>query len=227
MKIGFITTLNTNIGDDFIRTGIENIIFSLLDKERLQFTYVNKHQPETALSTRSPSILLNKLPDFKGKGRLKRILEKYYNKKFSVYSKQNLIIQSGAPFLWPNCYMNEWAEPIWYNAIGQLKEEIPTLNLAIGSCYPWENQSEVFQNKKDEKYAQDIGSFCRITTTRDRLASKLLHSVGVDNKLMPCTAFFVDNTYVNNEKGKYVLINYMEGGGILIGSKTLTKKNGN
>jgi hypothetical protein len=212
MKIGFITTINTNIGDDFIRTGIENILDSVKGNSTLTYTYVNKHFPETAIIPNSPWHWLNRLPNFKGKSRLYRFFEKYLLFRFSVFKNQDLIIQSGAPVLWPNCQENEWAQPIWYHTIGRLKDRIPVVNLAAGSCYPWENQDS-FSNIKEADYAKDIGGFCRLTTTRDTLANKLFSSVGVNNTLMPCTAFFVSKQFENLNEGKYILINYMKGGG--------------
>lgn len=211
MKIGFVTTINTNIGDDFIRTGIENILDSV-KKSEITYTYVNKHNPETSILPGSPWFWLNKLPKFKGRGRLIRFFEKHFTAQYSVFKNQDLIIQSGAPVLWPNCQDNEWAQPIWYNTLGKLKNKIPVLNIAAGSCYPWENK-ETFHTQAEAQYAKDIGSFCRLTTTRDTLAEKLFNSVGVENTLMPCTAFFVSKQFENTNRGKYILINYMKGGG--------------
>jgi hypothetical protein len=51
-------------------------------------------------------------------------------------------VQCGAPVLWPNCNKCEWAEPLWYSVIGRLHKKTPVLNLAAGSCYPWEKQPE-------------------------------------------------------------------------------------
>lgn len=212
MKIGFITTIDTNIGDDFIRTGIENIIASLKDPSQIQYTYVNKHKPETAIRRGSIVDVVRRLPNFRGKGRLLNFIENKFYAKSSVYSDQDLIIQSGAPVLWQNCHTNEWAQPIWYNTVGKLKDKIPVINLAAGSCYPWEKQGDFF-NQEEAKYAKDIAGFCKLTTTRDKLAHKLFNSVNAANTLMPCSAFFVAKQFENNDSGKYVLVNYMKGGG--------------
>lgn len=213
MKIGFITTINTNIGDDFIRTGIENILYSLKDKSEIKFTYVNKHKPETEILKNSIFGFLYKLPNFKGRRTLIRKFENHYTYLNYFFKNQDLIIQSGAPVLWQGCEKNEWALPIWYNAIGKLKGKMPILNLAAGSCYPWENQKAFYESPAEIQYAKDLGSFCNLTTTRDKLANELFSYCGVDNVLMPCTAFFVDKNFENNNESRYVLINYMEGGG--------------
>lgn len=212
MRIGFITTINTNIGDDFIRTGIENILASIKNEDDIQYTYVNKHYPDSSVVKYSPIHLLKRLKPFRGRGRLLNFYNKFLYSYFSVYKDQDLIIQSGAPVLWPDCQKNEWAQPIWYNTIGKLKSRIPVINLAAGSCYPWERYGS-FYSEKEAAYAKDIGGFCRLTTTRDKLANKLFSSVGIENVLMPCTAFFVDKGFENKAEGKYILINYMKGGG--------------
>lgn len=212
MKIGFITTLDTNIGDDFIRTGIENIITSIIDRSNIEFTYINKHDPYSSLKSANILKMLKKMRPFRGKRIILKIFDKEDYSNNSVYADQDLIIQSGAPVLWPNCHRNEWAIPIWYKTLGKLKDKIPILNLAAGSCYPWENQSG-FLCQEEFKYASDIGSFCKLTTTRDIMAHRLFLEAGIDNTLMPCTGFFVDPNFENREKGKYILINYMMGGG--------------
>jgi hypothetical protein len=48
LKIGLITTLNTNIGDDLIRIGIINILKEVLSGEALEIIMVNKHFPAGA-----------------------------------------------------------------------------------------------------------------------------------------------------------------------------------
>jgi hypothetical protein len=212
MKVGFLTTVNTNIGDDFIRTGIENVIRSIDVKEVVEFTYVNKHHPETVLTGNSPLRYLQKLPAFRGKRRLENLYYKYLHQYFNVYAQQDLVIQSGAPVLWPDCFISEWNYPVWYQTIGKLKGKLPVINLAAGSCYPWERQGD-FLNEREKDYAADIGSFCTITTTRDRLAHELFSKAGIENHLIPCSAFLVNPAFENKEEGEYILINYMSGGG--------------
>lgn len=212
MKIGIITTIDTNIGDDFIRCGIENLIKNIVGEENVYFTYVNKHYPSTSIKQTSILGILYRVRRFKGKARIIKWFEKNHYHRFSLLREQDLIIQSGAPVLWPDCNKNEWAELIWYNTIGKLYKSIPVLNIAAGACYPWEMQGE-FNNKADEKYAYDIGNFCSLTTTRDRLAHTLFNSVQIRNVLLPCTAFFVSTNKINDFEKKYILINYMEGAG--------------
>lgn len=212
MNIGFLTTINTNIGDDFIRIGIENVILSLRENKPTRFTYVNKHHPEEVLSANSPLRMLHKLPAFRGKQRLENIYYYFLHRYFNVYANQQLIIQSGAPVLWPNCFNSEWNEPVWYQTIGKLYREIPVLNLAAGSCYPWERQ-EGFTNDGERQFAKRTGGYCKLVTTRDELSHKLFLEAETPNVLLPCSAFLVQPGFENKEAGKYILINYMHAGG--------------
>lgn len=212
MKIGILTTINTNIGDDFIRLGIENITNSLRSGKLTSYTYVNKHHPESILTPKELYQTISNLPEFKGKQRLVNLLYSKFNHSFNLFKKQDLIIQSGAPVLWPNCFISEWNIPFWYQTAGKLHSEIPVLNLAAGSCYPWEHQNG-FMDEREITFAKDIGSFSNLTTTRDKLAHRLFNEACITNSLIPCSAFLANTEFKNSNKGRYVLINYMRGGG--------------
>ncbi len=212
MKIGILTTINTNIGDDFIRIGIENVINSIRREKGTQFTHVNKHHPESIITPTEIFQILSRLPSFKGKQRLINLFYSKFNHSFNIFKKQELIIQSGAPVLWPNCFNSEWNMPFWYETAGKLHNQIPVLNLAAGSCYPWENQKG-FLDERELQFAKDIGSFSTLTTVRDKLAHQLFNEAETKSHLIPCSAFLVNPEFKNTETGKYILINYMHAGG--------------
>jgi len=213
MKVGFITTIDTNIGDDFIRTGIINLLKSTFHDQHLEFVLVNKHFPYTVYPLWHPMRYVPHLSRRGGRRLRYLIIKLFSNSSGSKFDNCDLIIQSGAPVLWPNCQECEWNIPIWQCVVGRLYHRTPVFNIAAGSCYPWENQIDVFTNPKEEEYAIMIGEFCRLTTTRDTLSHKLFSSANVKNTLMPCTAFFVGKHFENQQKGEYVLINYMKGAG--------------
>lgn len=215
MRVGIITTIDTNIGDDFIRTGILNIVNSLTHSGKIEFVCVNKHVPYTIYPSWHPMYYIPVLSKIRGGKRLSKIVKHLFaGLGGSKFDNCDLIIQSGAPVLWPNCHKCEWNIPIWQEIIGRLYIKTPVLNIAAGSCYPWETKHKGFQSLHEADYARMIGTFCRLTTTRDHLASELFSSVSVSNIKMPCTAFFVDsNLNPDKQKKKYVLINYMSGGG--------------
>ena len=123
-------------------------------------------------------------------------------------------MQCGAPVFWRGCHRCEWAEPLWHSVVGRLSQHIPVLNLAAGSCYPWEHQPAGVDDPDDAKYLRAILGYCRITTVRDTLAQGLCASVGTQTPLIPCSAFLAAGNHIGtgNDKG-IVLINYMSGGG--------------
>lgn len=215
MKVGFITTIDTNIGDDFIRTGIQHIVEEAFKGQKIEYVLVNKHKPYTAYPSWHPLRYVPDLARVKGGGRAGRLMARILSKLGgSKYDSCDLIIQSGAPVLWPNCEQCEWNVPIWQQIVGRLHKRIPVFNIAAGSCYPWTQQPPgSFINPREKEYAETIGSYCQLTTTRDELANALFNSVGRSNILKPCTAFFVDPRLDNSNKGEYILINYMKGGG--------------
>ena len=215
MKVGFITTIDTNIGDDFIRQGIINALEYTFPEIKFEYILVNKHVPYTAY----PKTQLMRYWETVNNANYPEIIKKGYRfltrivKSKSVYEDCDIIIQSGAPVLWENCSTNEWNYPIWQQIIGKLYKTKTVLNLAAGSCYPMERIPATIDNIEDAKYLKSIYSYCKLTTTRDPLAEKLLSSLNCSpSPMLPCSAFLVSREYPT-ETGKYIMINYMEGGG--------------
>lgn len=216
MRIGLITTINTNVGDDFIREGICLLLREILKGQELDFVPINKHQPFSVYPSWHP-IKLGRLARLMPRAGhlLTRVIENFAAKlPFTHFDTCNLIVQCGAPVLWPNCHRCEWAEPLWQNVVGRLSDRIPVLNLAAGSCYPWEEQPKSITNPRDEIYLRAILDYCCITTVRDSLAHKLCTSMGVETVPIPCSAFLAAADQVSNKSDDdIVLINYMPGGG--------------
>lgn len=215
MKIGLITTLDTNIGDDFIREGICRVLVHVFKGREIEFVPINKHRPFTVFKPLHPARLMEqgaRLP-LAGRfmGTAAALLARTGQSRFDDC---DLIVQCGAPVLWPNCHRCEWAVPLWYSVVGRLHRKIPVMNLAAGSCYPWEARPRKIDNPDDEHFLKTIGSYCVATTTRDTLAEKLFSSIGVDNAFIPCSALLAGGT--GRAPGRYkdfILINYMPGGG--------------
>jgi len=215
MKIGLITTLKTNIGDDFIREGICFVLREVFKGQSIEFVSVNKHLPLTVYPGWHPAHLST------AAGRLPMIgvplssaIESFASRLgHSAFDSCDLIVQCGAPVLWPNCHMNEWAEPLWHHVVGRLYKQIPVLNIAAGSCYPWERQPDSITDRGDEEYLKRILGYCRLTTTRDELAYKLCSTLGKQAPFIPCSALLAAGGILGAERDGTVLINYMPGGG--------------
>lgn len=216
VKIGLITTLNKNIGDDFIREGLCSMLRDVLKGHEIQFVPVNKHQPLTVYPDWHPAHLARITSHlFRGSYAAGRLIERYASKlRLSAFDTCDIVVQCGAPVLWPGCHRCAWAEPLWHHVIGRLYQRVSVLNLAAGSCYPWEEQPIGISNADDAEYLQAILRYCRLTTVRDPLAQCLCASLGAEAPLIPCTAFLAAGDQVSEAQNDgVILINYMFGGG--------------
>ena len=217
MRIGMITTLNTNIGDDLIRKGIVQLIKEVYSDRKLEFVLINKHQPYSVYPRTHPISLTRSVLQYLpwGKTELsKRSSNWFYKKGGSLFDSCDLILQCGTPVLWENCSRCEWAEPLWDQVVGRLSNAgKPVMNLGAGSCYPWENQPEAVENPEDADYLGRILDYCRVTTVRDELAQKLFAQLGHDCPLIPCPAFLAAGGFNIQNKPDYFIINYMEKAG--------------
>lgn len=218
MRIGLITTLNTNIGDDLIREGICLVLQASFQRHHIEFVPVNKHHPLSVYPNWHPVHLAQvsrSLP--RGSSLMSSFLEHVASKlKRSRFDTCDLIVQCGAPVLWPNCHQCDWAVPLWHHVVGRLSHRMPVLNLAAGSCYPWERQPMLITAPKDAEYLRAILGYCRLTTVRDALAKHLCSTLGVDTPLIPCSALLAARNYagkIQHHAHGMVLINYMRGGG--------------
>lgn len=215
-RIGLITTLDTNIGDDFIRLGIVRLLGDLFRGEGLELVPVNKHRPSTVYPSWHPMHLRR----FANAGPLKRAK---VGARFdwaaarmghSRFDGCDLIVQCGAPVVWPSCHECEWALPLWHRVVAPLASRIPVLNIAAGSCFPWERRPTAIEDPRDAAFLRRILGYCRVTTARDTLARDLFASLGADTPFIPCTAFLAPPREPLPASGReLILVNYMERGG--------------
>jgi len=197
LRVGLITTHATNIGDDFIREGVLRVLRDVLG-DHVQYVSINKHDPWSVYPRWHP---LRRLP------RGRRTVAKYLAPLgMTRFDRCDVIVQCGAPVIWPNCHASEWAEPLWRQVIGRLCSRVPILNLAAGSCYPWQNQPETIIDPQDAGFVRDIVGFARLTTARDPLAARLMNA-----PMICCTAFLAAAKPRGGDGP--ILINYMPGGG--------------
>lgn len=212
MKIGLISTIDTNIGDELIRLGIVHVLESLLKSTELDFVVINKHDPMTVYSAWHPARAARRLP--RGRRRAENVLSRALSSRsHSRFDDCELIIQCGAPVLWQDCHKCEWAQPLWYGVIQRLPT-IPVLNLAAGACYPLGGLPQTLVGSGDERFARDIARMCTTTTVRDALARQLFQSIGTDCPLIPCAALLSSRGRMAPlDPAGPILISYMDGGG--------------
>lgn len=213
MRIGLITTLDTNIGDDFIREGICFVLRKVFLGRKIEFVPVNKHRPMTVYPPSHPCRWAEWFP--RGRRYAYPLVGKIFNRfEHSRFDNCDLIVQCGAPVFWPGCHRCEWAEPLWHQVVGRLHKRVPILNLAAGSCYAWEQQPTNIYDPRELEYIRSILGYCRMTTVRDTLAQNLCSSLDIQAPYIPCSAFLAAKECKNIQKYKeIVLINYMDGGG--------------
>src|SRR5690242_16652066 len=167
MRVGLITTLGTNIGDDFVREGIQMILTHALEGTRIDAIAVNKHKPLTVYPRWHPiqlAGLASVLP--RGAGRAYRSVEAFFSHaRNSRFESCDLIVQCGTPVAWHDCSSCEWATPLWDHVIGPLSRSgVPVFNLGAGSCYPWERRLNCKLNQRDANYLGSILGCCALTT---------------------------------------------------------------
>ena len=220
VRVGLITTLNWNIGDDFIRDGIVQVLSHVYEGHELQLLAVNKAVPFTVYPYGHPLRwlqALDRLPrgrriEKKIKNEVSRVLHRLGGSRFD---RAELIVQCGAPVIWPGCHASGWALPLWDQVVGRLSDRVAVLNLAAGSAYPWEAQPTAVTDERDSDFLRRILGYCRLTTTRDELASRLAGSLGSTVPTIPCSALLVGRRFEvpSLSDDGTVLFNYMPGGG--------------
>ena len=116
-----------------------------------------------------------------------------------MFDDRDIIIQCGTPVIWPGCSKASWVVPIWHNAIGRNQDKAVCLNLAAGSCFPWENQPNIISDHDDRIFLESILKYCKLSTVRDDLANELVAELGYSVDVLPCTAFLAGMNYQKAE----------------------------
>ncbi|HEU5080311.1 MAG TPA: polysaccharide pyruvyl transferase family protein [Opitutaceae bacterium] len=217
MRVGLITTLKTNIGDDFIREGICNVLRGLASREAIEFVPINKHTPDMLYPRWHPLAVARSLPvaGYRKKLAIRKLSRVFKYVGFTAFDRCDAIVQCGAPVYWEGCGQNtRWKQDLWEDVVQRLHRKIPVLNLAAGSCFPYRKQPERFELPADRKYVRWLHSLCRATSVRDPLAHKLLAAEDCDTHLIRCSAFlFTNPSEARPSTDGPILINYMRGGG--------------
>jgi hypothetical protein len=214
VKVGLITTINTNIGDDFIREGI---LLALRDavSEELEITYINKHVPGDVYPQIHPLHWVKYLP--KGRVTAGRVIDGLmHGFHGSRFEDCDLVIQCGAPVFFNKCAQAEWSKIVWEHILCRLGKRIPVLNLAAGSCYPWERMPEHSKDLRadDVRFISKITKACSLTMVRDTLSKQLLGEMQLDVQQQICSAFLAGRGYTKKTAdAQFVFFNYMQGGG--------------
>lgn len=209
MKVAIITTVNHNVGDDFVREGIKFLIKKKFNTNQLSFENVHKHSP---ITTRYGFEWFRNL---RYSSRVDKFLPVNWTKDRILDA--DLVIQSGAPAYWchnvdsSHCCDNEWYSPlIRKRYINNKKARL--INLAVGTCQTYNSTGEEFC-ENCLAYIKDFYNRCQTTTVRDSLSKAILNRIGLNVPVIPCSSIFaIDEHGFKNEGEEYVVVNYMKGG---------------
>lgn len=211
MRATIITTLNHNVGDDFVREGIVYLLRQALPGVAVEVSNIHKHSP----------ITVRYGFEHRRAGRTSRRLDRWMPKWVTRdrIKEADLLIQSGAPVYWchptSHCADNEWFGPLIRKRYLAYGAKVPFLNLAAGTAQSYFSDGNEFARcPKDTAYIQEFHGMCAVTTVRDRLAKHVLNTLGLDAPLIPCSSIFATKELgVEPQAGEYIALNYMEGGG--------------
>ena len=196
VRVGLVTTLNSNIGDDFIRDGIMQVLNHVYERHELQVVAVDKTVPFTVYPYWHPLRWLQALDRLPRGRRIEQTIKDKVSRVLaglggSRFDRAELIVQCGAPVVWPGCHRSRYAVPLWHQVIGRLSDRVAVVNLAAGSAFPWESQPVGLTDERDSDFVRRILGYCRLTTARDDLASRLAASEGATVPIIPCSALLV------------------------------------
>ena len=218
MIVTFITTVEHNVGDDFVREGIKYLLKQVLKDKNIDFKYIHKHSPITVRHGFEwfKDIKISKFTFPTDK--LDSILPLNLTKDKIL--EADVVIQSGAPVYW--CHQDfgsHCADNEWYDALIRRRflknNKASLLNIAAGSCQGFYSDGKEFLNcNKDIEYIKEFYSTSKLTTVRDKLAQNILNSIGLETPLIPCPSIFAIDEYgLKPQEKKYLVMNYMRIGG--------------
>lgn len=209
MKISIITTVDHNVGDDFVREGLMYLLRKYFKNENIEFQNIHKHSP---ITTRYG---YENFRNLRLSSKVDKIIPKSWSKD-RVF-EADILVQSGAPVYWchevggGHCYNNEW-----YKAL--IKERFikgnnaKLINLAAGTCQTYHSDGSEFCELCND-YMKEFYQLSDVTTVRDTLAKKVFSQIGIDVPVIPCSSIFaIDEHNLKNEGEEYIVVNYMKGG---------------
>ncbi|MGE5804490.1 MAG: polysaccharide pyruvyl transferase family protein [Ignavibacteria bacterium] len=218
MIVTFITTVEHNVGDDFVREGIKYLLRQVLYGKEIIFQNIHKHSPITARHGfewfKNLRISKFNFPSQK----LDKLLPLQLTKDKIL--EADLVVQSGAPVYWchkefgSHCADNEWYDVLIRRRLMK-KTKVKLLNVAAGSCQEFKSDGSEFKEcPRDMDYIKEFYSASSLTTVRDKLAQNVLASAGLSSELIPCPSIFAIDEYgLKPGEKKYLIMNYMNIGG--------------
>lgn len=218
-KVTFITTIDRNPGDAFIRAGIEFLLQQIMPFYVPY--YVDKHDIR---SLNRHWWFLTKHPK-----KVRKLLGMYLNlfeRNQDVFSLADLIVQAGTPLFYisPNdkglydtytsSITTDWVQEIWINRLLSHKNDIPIINMAVGTCQPYHSDTSEFDRSHELiEFIERTVTRSSVTIVRERNAFQLLRRYNLNGYCLPCASIFACNFHgIYAEEPEFVAVNYMHGG---------------
>ena len=224
MNVTFISTKSHNVGDDFVREGLQLLLRSVIGQDA-SFQSIHKHLPITTrrelewMYSLGVTKFIDKLPGITSLGLTRRLDEwlPHIGSSDKILSS-DLVVQSGAPGYWLNrssCADNEWYPSLIEKRWKKMDPKPPLLNLAVGTCQPYESDGdEILQDQKTCDYIRKFYESCSLTTVRDQLSKSVLSSLSLPVEALPCSSIFASECCgFDAATPEYVALNYMPEGG--------------
>jgi hypothetical protein len=224
MRIAAITTVDHNVGDDFVREGILHLVTQVVPCRHVLL--VHKHLPITArpewewMYKSGACRLLDRLPRLSGLGVTSRLDARLdLNPKTDRILNCDLLVQCGAPVYWlhgaSSCARNEWYEPLIRRRWNAVRDQVPFLSLAGGSCQAYHSDGSEFEAAPETlAYLREFFDACQLTTLRDPLAARILEMAGRKAPVLPCASIFARMRLgLVPLPAKRIALNYMPMGG--------------
>lgn len=207
MNVSIITTVDHNVGDDFVREGLKYLLKKKFSNKKIYFENIHKHAPvsvrygfEKYRGRKTSKILDFIVPVSLSKDRIKNA---------------DLLVQSGAPVYWcheeNHCTNNEWYGPLIKKRFTKNKRA-KLINLAAGTCQKYHSDGSEFCDSCNG-YMREFYNLASVTTARDTLAKTALAKIGIEVPVIPCSSIFaIDEHGFRSGGDDYVVVNYMKGG---------------
>lgn len=218
MIVTFITTIDYNVGDDFVREGIKYLIRQIIPDEEITFENIHKHSPITVRHGFEWFKDL-KISKFTFPSQKLDVLLPLKITKDKIL-EADLVIQSGAPVYWchkdvgSHCSENEWYDVLIRRRFNKNKKS-KLLNIAAGSCQGFKSDGSEFKEcSKDIEYIKEFYTTSSLTTVRDKIAMNIVSYAGFNPPVIPCPSIFaIDEYNLKPLEPKYLVMNYMKIGG--------------
>lgn len=210
MQISFITTVNHNVGDDFVREGLKYLLRQRYSDQDIEFCNIHKHSPITCRDGFEGIRYL----------RLSNILDRLIPISWTKdkIRSADILVQSGAPVYWchpdegSHCWNNEWYEPLIKNRLQRFCADTVFTNLAAGTCQTYHSDGSEYCSNC-HRYMRELSEMCAVSSVRDQLSQDVYKGLGIDMPVIPCSSIFaVDEHQIESQCDDYVVVNYMPTG---------------